>query len=109
MTKTTSKSDIVEKRRQLFQTSERKHTFKKGDRRVHTPRLCVICSRPLSSLILRENKYIVIQSHIHFHLNAYFKVDICEDVESCYRILRKKGELIDNVNVREHQKQSQET
>jgi hypothetical protein len=94
----TSKREVVQKRRELYQLTERKHTFKKGDKRVSTPRLCVVCSRPLSSLILHENRYITIQAHVRFHLNKYFIVDICEDVESCYRTLRKKGELIDDVN-----------
>ncbi|APZ82514.1 hypothetical protein Goe7_c00480 [Bacillus phage vB_BveM-Goe7] len=88
-----SKKDVVEKRRSLFSNSEKRVVFKKGDHRVNTPRICVVCSRPLSSLILRENTYITIQSHIRFHLNNLFKVDICEDVHSCYRTLKQKGEL----------------
>lgn len=94
----TSKREIVDKRKELYQVSDRKHVFKKGDKRVHTPRLCVVCSRPLSSLILNENKYVTIKAHVHFHLNSYFTVDICEDIESCYRTLRRKGELTEDDN-----------
>jgi hypothetical protein len=94
----TNKKEVVEKRKSLYQESEKFHEFRRGDKRVHTPRLCVICSRPLSSLILNQNKYITIVSHVHFHLNDYFKVDICKDVNSCYRILKKKGELTEDVN-----------
>lgn len=93
----TTKREIVEKRRDLYQCASKFHEFKKGDKRVHTPRLCVICSRPLSSLILNENRYTTIVTHIHFHLD-WCKVDICKDVNSCYRILRKKGELTEDVN-----------
>ncbi|AIW03353.1 hypothetical protein CPT_Mater196 [Bacillus phage Mater] len=91
----TTKKEIVEKRKSLYQDAEKYHEFRKGDKRVHTPRLCVVCSRPLSSLILNQNNYITTTSHVHFHLNKYFKVDICKDVNSCYRTLRKKGELLD--------------
>lgn len=89
----TTKREIVEKRRELYHSAEKKHVFRKGDKRVHTPRLCVVCSRPLSSLIINENKYVTIQTHVHFHLNSIFQVDICDDVNSCYRTLRQKGEL----------------
>ena len=88
-----TKKEVVEKRRELYKTAERYHDFMRGDKRVKTPRLCVVCSRPLSSLILNENDYITIVSHTHFHLNKLFKVDICKDVSSCYRVLRKRGEL----------------
>ena len=94
----TSKKEVVEKRRELFQIAEKKHVFRKGDKRVHTPRLCVVCSRPLSSLVINENRYVTIQTHVHFHLNSYFQVDICDDVNSCYRTLRQKGELTEDVN-----------
>jgi hypothetical protein len=94
----TSRKEVVEKRKSLYQESKKYHEFNKGDKRVHTPRLCVICSRPLSSLILSQNKYITIVNHVHFHLNEYFKVDICKDVNSCYRTLKRKGELTEDVN-----------
>jgi len=90
-----SRKEVVAKRKSLYQLAEKYHDFNKGDKRVNTPRLCVVCSRPLSSLILNENKYIISVSHVHFHLNEYFKVDICKDVASCYRTLRQKGELAD--------------
>jgi len=85
--------------------SNKYNTFKKGDKRVHTPRLCVVCGRPLSSLIIHENKYITTTSHVHLHVNNWFTLDICEDINSCYRTLRKKGELED-VNGRQHKEQS---
>lgn len=93
-----SKEEVVEKRNDLYKLSERKHVFNKGDRRVHTPRLCVVCGRPLSSLVVHENRYVTIQPHIRFHLNKVFIVDVCKDINSCYRNLKKKGELED-VNV----------
>jgi hypothetical protein len=96
-----TKREIVEKRRKLFHLAEKYNLFKKGDKRVHTPRLCVVCSRPLSSLILHENRYVVSHPHFHIHLNDFFIVDICENVNSCYRTLRQKGELED-VHVRKH-------
>lgn len=96
----TNKREIVQKRKELYRLAEKISEFKKGDKRVHTPRLCVVCSRPLSSLILNENKYVVSAPHVHITLNAYFKVDICKNVNSCYRVLRQKGELTEDVNGR---------
>ncbi|AOZ61966.1 hypothetical protein QCM8_45 [Bacillus phage QCM8] len=93
-----TKKEVVEKRRQLMSLSEKSHSFNKGDKRVHTPRVCVVCGRPLSSLIINENKYIIIQAHTRYHLNELFIVDACRDITSCYRTLRQKGELIENVN-----------
>lgn len=88
-----SKKEVVEKRRSLSEMAERKSSFNKGDRRVHTPRLCVVCGRPLSSLIVNENKYITSQAHTRYHLNKIMALDACTDINSCYRTLRKKGEL----------------
>lgn len=97
-----TKREVVEKRRKLYSLAEKKHRFRKGDKRVFTPRLCVICGRPLSSLILNKNQYVTIQSHVRFHLNKHVSVDACEDINSCYRTLRQKGEL-DEDDVGEHQ------
>jgi hypothetical protein len=93
-----TKKEVVEQRRNLKQVAERYSSFKKGDRRVFTPRLCVVCGRPLSSLILHEGKYITIHPHTRFHLNDWFIVDTCTDIQSCYRTLRKKGELNEDVD-----------
>lgn len=90
-----SKSEVKEKRKSLFSNSERRHTFNKGDKRVHTPRLCVVCGRPLSSLVMNEQKYVTIQSHIHFHINKDLTVDTCSEIHSCYTTLKQKGELKD--------------
>jgi hypothetical protein len=89
----TTRKEVVEKRRNLFQMAERKHAFRKGDKRVATPRLCVVCSRPLTSLVMREMKYVTSHTHYHVHFNGMFTVDVCEDVHSCYRTLQQKGEL----------------
>ncbi|AEW47017.1 hypothetical protein BCP78_0010 [Bacillus phage BCP78] len=93
-----TKKEVVSKRRKLMSLAEKSHSFNKGDKRVHTPRVCVVCGRPLSSLIINENKYIIIQAHTRYHLNELFIVDACTDITSCYRTLRQKGELIENVN-----------
>lgn len=93
-----TKKDIVERRRTLSQLAEKKHAFNKGDRRVQTPRVCVACGRPLSSLILHENKYIVCKDHTRYYLGGWVTADVCTDINSCYRTLRRKGELIENGN-----------
>lgn len=88
-----TKRELREKRRYLFSNSEKRVDFNRGDRRVFTPRLCVICGRPLSSLVLNKNKYITETPHIRFHLGDDVKVDICKNIQSCHTTLRKKGEL----------------
>lgn len=90
-----TKKEIVEKRRKLPQQAQAYNTFKKGDKRVFTPRVCSICGRPLSSLLLREQKYITIQDHVMYHLSSLAVISVCKDVKSCYTTLRKKGELED--------------
>lgn len=88
-----TKKEVAEKRRSLSQLAEKKHDFKKGDRRVNSPRICVVCGRPLSSLILHDNKYIVCHDHTRYYLGGWVKVDICTDINSCYRTLKRKGVL----------------
>ncbi len=95
-----TKQEVVEKRGTLFTESKRRHTFNKGDRRVHTPRLCVVCGRPLSSLVMRSNSYITIHRHTRFHMNDIVVLDICTDINSCYRVLEQKGELMEDVDGR---------
>lgn len=88
-----TKQDIVEQRKSLYQDAERYHEFLKGDRRVTTPRVCGVCGRPLASLVLNKNEYVTIVPHVRFHLDKMFHVNICKDILSCYRILKRKGEL----------------
>lgn len=93
-----TKKQVVENRKNLIQLAQNKHSFNKGDRRVKTPRICVACGRPLSSLIINENKYIVCQDHTRYYFGGWVVADVCTDITSCYRTLKKKGELIENVD-----------
>lgn len=95
-----TKEEVVGMRRQLFSEHEKSIVFNKGDKRVHSPRLCSICGRLLSSFIAGENRYIINFKHTRFHLGNQITVDICTDIHSCYRVLSKKGELIENVDGR---------
>jgi hypothetical protein len=79
----------------MYSLSKRHHTFYVGDRRVHTPRICVVCSRPLTSLVINENTHITKVAHTRIHINKMFIVDICADIRSCYTEFEKKGELED--------------
>ena len=90
-----TKREIVEKRRKLPQQAKSYNTFKKGDKRVFTPRICSVCGRPLASLILKEQKYITIQDHVKYELSSFATISVCKNVQSCYMTLRKKGELED--------------
>lgn len=93
-----TKKEIVENRRKLSQLAKKKYEFNKGDKRVNSPRVCVICSRPLSFLIINENKYTVAYPHTRFYLGEWMTMDACTDITSCYRTLKRKGELIEDGN-----------
>lgn len=88
-----TRNDIVKARQHLFREAEKYYKINKGDRRVQTPRVCCICSHPLSSLILNDNKYVSSHNHVRFRLNSFLILDVCEDINSCYRLLERKGEL----------------
>ncbi|AGC55696.1 hypothetical protein D307_gp2 [Bacillus phage Bastille] len=90
-----TKKEIVEKRKRLFQNCQDYKEFKKGDKRVNYPRICSICGRPLSTLTKRTQKYILTQNQYRFELSALVSVHICKDINSCYRVLDRKGELAD--------------
>ncbi|UXQ88913.1 hypothetical protein Thu_53 [Bacillus phage Thurquoise] len=103
-----TKREVVEKRKKLVSLAKKKVSFNKGDKRVYSPKLCVVCGRPLSSLIINENKYIIIQAHTRYHINDLFTVDACVDITSCYRTLKQKGELEEDVDVKQYQARSKE-
>jgi len=94
----TNKKDVVRKRKKLQSMARKSYIFKRGDKRASTPRICVVCGRPLTSLILREGTYITTCSHIRFYISDVFTLDCCLDIHSCYRTLRQKGELNEHVN-----------
>ena len=92
-----TRKEIKEKRKYLEKLADKKVRFGKGDRRVFTPRLCVVCGRPLSSLVINENKYVTIQPHTRYHIRG-ITMDTCTDIGSCYRTLIRNGELNEDVN-----------
>lgn len=94
------KKEVIEKRKQLQKLAKKSYVFKKGDKRTGTPRICVVCGRPLTSLIIRENTYITTVPHVRFYVSDMFTLDCCLDINSCYRIIRQKGELDEDVNGR---------
>ncbi|AII28113.1 hypothetical protein LD13_gp236 [Bacillus phage Bobb] len=87
-----SRREIVEKRRSVFSSAEKYNTFKVGDRRVHSPRLCVVCARPLTSLVLAEQRYVTSVSHVHAHFAGGITVDICSNINSCANRIEKLRE-----------------
>ncbi|BEU14677.1 hypothetical protein [Bacillus phage CM1] len=104
-----TKREVVEKRKKLVSLAKKKVSFNKGDKRAYSPKLCVVCGRPLSSLIINENKYIIIQDHTRYHINELFIVDACTDITSCYRTLKQKGDLEEDVDVKQYQASGKET
>lgn len=81
------REEIANKRKIIFSSATKYIHVNKGDRRVYSPRVCSICGRSLSSLIARTGSYVTSVPHVHFHLdnNNIIKIDICQDINSCYR------------------------
>jgi len=90
-----SKSQVLNKRRNLFSIAKTRNSFNKGDKRVHTPRICSICGRALAEFSPEKQKYVTAVTHFHCKIESYISLDACKDVQSCYRYLKKKGELED--------------
>lgn len=93
-----TRREVVEKRAKLYRDSVRSHTFNRGDKRVHSPRLCSICARPLSQLVVQEQRYVTSHRHTRVHLSGDIQINICTDVRSCYSRLEERGELTVDVN-----------
>lgn len=96
------RKDVVERRRKLQQMANRSYIFRKGDKRAATPRICVVCGRPLTSLIINEGKYVTSHNHTRYYVEDVLTLDCCLDINSCYRTLRQKGELVEDVVIKEH-------
>lgn len=85
--------EIREKRKQIFDHSERTTTIHKGDKRVaHATRFCAVCHRPLTRMIKRTGKVICIVDHAHCKLGL-LQVNLCKDPRSCYRNLARRPPL----------------
>lgn len=90
-----TREDIIQGRRDIAKASERSHTFNVGDRRVHSPRICVMCARPLANLVLHKQAYVTIIRHTRYHVSKVLIFDMCTSINSCYRKLSMEGRLIE--------------
>lgn len=87
-----NRRELVEKRRIVYGKSTKYNVFRVGDKRVHSPRLCVVCSRPLTSLVLTEQRYVTAVSHVHAHLSGGITIDMCASINSCANRIEKLRE-----------------
>lgn len=87
------KSDIKNKRKYIFNQSYKTTNIRKGDKRINSAtRICAVCGRPLSKLILRTGEPTVVVDHISCKVSDIIRINICEDIRSCYAYSSKKGE-----------------
>lgn len=86
------KEKIRKSRRHISVLAVKSAYYKKGDRRVTSPRVCSICGRPLSSYITNTGKYVTSYQHKRYWLDDMFVLNMCADASSCYRNYRKDDE-----------------
>lgn len=87
-----NKEDIKLKRKRIFSQSTKTTTIKKGDKRVSSStRLCAVCGKPLSSLVLRTGASVATVNHVSCIITDYVRLNVCEDIRSCYAHTKKKG------------------
>lgn len=80
-----TKDEIKKQRRYFLSNSEKVTTIKKGDKRIASAtRICVVCHRPLSKLVRSNGSVIATVNHYTCALSALVKVNMCEDIRSCY-------------------------
>lgn len=85
--------DIKDKRRYIFSQSSKTTTIKRGDKRISSAtRICAVCGRPLSKLVLRTGVPTVVVDHISCNISDIVRLNVCEDIRSCYAYSSKKGE-----------------
>lgn len=86
-----SKEEIKTKRKDLLGSSDKTTVIRKGDRRISSAtRFCVICQRPLASLVWENGTVIATVTHYSVVLSSWVKVNMCKDIRSCYTHM--KGE-----------------
>lgn len=90
---TLTREEIKQKRQYIFSQSQKTTNIRKGDKRIASAtRLCAVCGRPLSKLVLTNGSVIVTTAHISCKISDLVRLNICEDIRSCYAYASKKGE-----------------
>lgn len=85
-----NKKEVKESRHYLLTQANKVTKIRKGDKRVHGSRVCSLCGRPLSKVILSTGKTQASVNHYHCHFNELLAVDICMDIRSCYSRVDKE-------------------
>ena len=80
------KQIIKEKRKDLLRKAPRKTLIRKRDKRVTSPsRVCGICGESLTGMIYTTGKVIVKKSHYHIKYSDFLYIDLCQDINTCYK------------------------
>ena len=88
----TDKEKVKEKRKNILSKSAKTTVIKKGDKRVSSStRIWAVCGKPLSSLVLRTGASITTANHMSCLISGFVRLNICEDIRSCYAYSNKKG------------------
>lgn len=87
-----SKEEIKKQRRYFLSTSEKVTRIKKGDKRIASAtRICIICHRPLAKLVKADGSVEATVNHITCALSKAVKVNMCDDIRSCYSYIGGNG------------------
>lgn len=90
---TLTKEEIKQKRQYIFSKAQKTTNIRKGDKRIASAtRLCAVCGRPLSKLVLTNGSAIVTTDHVSCKISDLVRLNMCEDIRSCYAYTSKKGE-----------------
>lgn len=94
-----SYEDYKKKRKSITKESNSAKIVKKGNRNIHTLRVCALCGRHLTEYMLIKHKYIVTIKHKHLQIVPGFATNLCFDSKTCYLFYnRRKGVSEDGTN-----------
>lgn len=81
------------RKRKLISSEAQKTTIVyKGNRSIHTLRVCALCGRHLTEYMLSNGKYLTMIKHKHFEIVPGFATNLCFDSKTCYMYYtRRKG------------------
>ena len=82
--------DYKKKRKLITNEAINTKIVKKGNRSIHTLRVCALCGRHLTEYMLTNQKYIVTVKHKHLQIVPGFETNLCFDSKTCYLYYNKR-------------------
>ena len=92
-----SYAEYKKKRKLITNEASNIKIVKKGNRSIHTLRVCALCGRHLTEYMLINQKYIVTVKHKRLQIVNGFSTNLCFDSKTCYLFYnRRKGVAVAN-------------